>query len=78
MRALRAILREIAGLFVDDGSFALAVIAWVAGGALCIRLRVDPAFEAALLFLGLAAILVENVWRSARARTGRHPSSPQN
>jgi hypothetical protein len=68
MRVLRSILREIVSLFVDDGSFALAIVAWVFAGALCVRLHVDPVFEAVLLFLGLAVILAESVWRSARER----------
>jgi len=75
MRVLRGILRELASLFVEDGSFALAVVAWVFAVALCVRLSVSPVAAAALLFVGLAAVLAENVWRSARRRTGR-PSPP--
>ena len=29
MRSIATIVREIFGLFVDDGSFALAVLAWI-------------------------------------------------
>jgi hypothetical protein len=71
MNSIRAIIRELTGLFVDDGSFALAIVAWILGCALCIALGTDPVFEALLLFAGLAFILAENVWRSARrARSG--------
>jgi hypothetical protein len=71
MNSIRAILREVIGLFVDDGSFALAIVAWVLGGALCIWLGVEPVSEALLLFLGLASILAGNVWRSARQTRSR-------
>ena len=30
MNALRAILNELAGLFVDDGGLAVLVLAWLA------------------------------------------------
>jgi hypothetical protein len=77
MMVVRGILREIAALFVDDGSFALAIVAWVVAAALCIRLGVNPVFEAVLLFLGLAALLAENVSRSARERRGQSPPRSQ-
>lgn len=77
MKLLRTILREIAGLFVDDGSLALAIVIWVAAVALCLRLHADPLFGALLLLLGLAGVLAENVRRSARKRPRRitSPSS---
>ncbi|HZB90720.1 MAG TPA: hypothetical protein VE397_04710 [Stellaceae bacterium] len=68
MRALSAILKEIAGLFVDDGSLALAVLVWVALVALLARLAPAAGWEGAVLFLGLAALLAENTRRSARRR----------
>ena len=63
---------ELLGLFVDDGSFVLTIIAWVLGGVICLRGQlVDPGFEAALLFLGIAVILLENVERTARPQVIR-------
>jgi hypothetical protein len=64
---LSAILRELLGLFVDDGSLAIAILGWVAIVAALMRLAgVSGALSGGLLFVGLAAILIENVWRAAR------------
>ena len=59
--------RELAGLFIDDGSFAAAILAWLAGGVICIHvLAVPPAVEAFILAAGFALLLAENVERSVR------------
>ena len=61
--------RELIGLFIDDGSLALAILAWLLVGALCIRLLgVPPTAEGVLLAAGLALLLAENVGRTARAQ----------
>lgn len=63
----KAILLDLLGLFVDDGSLALAALAWLALSALVFPFVGLPgAWLAIALFLGFAAILVENVTRSAR------------
>lgn len=49
--------RELAGLFVDDGRFALAIVVWVLIMAGVARYG-GGAYGGAVLFLGLAAILV--------------------
>ena len=63
------VLSELVGLFVDDLAFTLAILAWVALGALLLP-RLGPAnvWAAPLLSLGCAAILVESVRRAARRR----------
>jgi hypothetical protein len=59
--------RELIGLFIDDGSFALAILAWVLGGVICIHVfAVPPAIEGFLLAAGFALLLAENVERTAR------------
>jgi hypothetical protein len=66
--------RELIGLFIDDGSFALGILAWVVGGVICIRVfAVPPAVEGFLLAAGLALLLAENVERTARTAGERHP-----
>jgi hypothetical protein len=67
MRTLVAILREIAGLFVDDGSLALAILAVVGVAAfLAIVLKVSALAVGFVLLGGCAAVLIENVIRTAQ------------
>jgi hypothetical protein len=68
MRVIRAALSELLALFIDDGSLALAVLAWALGGVMCLHSRLlDPGSEAVLLAVGIAALLAENIARTARA-----------
>ena len=67
MRWLKSILREILGLFVDDGSFALAILIWLGTlWAVLPRLHLGRDSDGAILFAGLALILIESAWRRAR------------
>lgn len=61
---LRAVLSELLGLFVDDAGFALAILAWI--GISYLLLRLVPAWVPLILFLGLAAILVQGALHRAR------------
>lgn len=66
MRWIRKVAHEIFSLFVDDGSFALAVLVWL-GAAWFLFARIKMAIPGGIVFfLGLAAILVESVTRFAR------------
>ena len=69
MRTLATILRELVGLFVDDGSLAAGAVVWAAicGWGLPL-LGVEPRAEAGLLVLGLAALLLENTLRASSRR----------
>jgi hypothetical protein len=72
MRWLVPILREIFGLFVDDGSLALIILCWLAAIALLPPLIPLPlAWRGAALFAGLAVTLA---WSCVRhiARLERH------
>lgn len=64
--------RELVGLFVDDGSLALALIVWVAAAGLLLPyLPAGAQWAAPILFLaGCLAILAENVGRAARRSRG--------
>jgi hypothetical protein len=67
MRTLIAILREVAGLFVDDGSLALAILAVVGVAAfLAIILKVSALAVGLVLLSGCAAVLIENIIRTVR------------
>ena len=69
MTWLSTIWSEFIGLFVDDGSFAAAILAWLAFCWLVLpRLGLAPAWQPAILFVGLALILVESALRRARQR----------
>jgi hypothetical protein len=67
MRWIKSIVREIYGLFVDDGSFAGAIVVWL---VLCVillpRMTAGARWTGPALFVGLVAILIESVLRFAR------------
>jgi hypothetical protein len=66
MSAARAVVREIAGLFVDDVSFALAIAAWLLLSCLLLpRLGLSGAWQGAILCTGLVLILIESTIRRA-------------
>jgi hypothetical protein len=69
MRWIKSVAREVWGLFVDDGSFAAGIVVWLAVVLLAMR-RVawGARFGGVVLFVGLAAVLIENVLRYARRR----------
>ena len=67
MSAITTALAEVWGLFVEDATFTLAIVACLIGAWLVAPvLGIAPAWRGALLFVLLAIALVENVWRSAR------------
>ena len=69
MAWVKAALSELVSLFIEDGSLALAILIWLGlTGLVLARFESLRPWHAALLFAGLAAILVENTWRRARAR----------
>lgn len=64
---VRTVLSELFGLFVDDGSFAIAILAWLLLVWLVLpRLGVEAAWMGIILFAGLTLILVESAMRRAR------------
>lgn len=67
MNALRTVVRELVGLFVEDRLFALAIALWLlATGAIAALSIGTPEIRGLILFLGLAAVLVGGVVRGAR------------
>jgi hypothetical protein len=66
MKWIRNILREVLGLFVDDASFALAILVWI-GMVWLVLHRTRLAVPGGIvLFLGLGLILIESVIRFSR------------
>jgi len=70
MRALRPIVQNLIGLFVDDGSLAAVILAWIAlwGVVPQSAMAVPARWGGVIFFLGLALILIENVLRTTRRR----------
>jgi hypothetical protein len=69
MNALSAVFRELFGLFVDDGSLALAILAVVILAAISVALIPEvPLAAGAILLLGCLGVLSANVARAARRR----------
>ena len=69
MRWLRSIAREILGLFVDDGSFALAIVIWLLLVVMLLpRAVASASWAGPVLFAGLAIILAQSVLHYARKR----------
>ncbi len=64
---IRTVVREIAGLFVDDVSLVAAILVWLAAVFVAARLHLVAAeVLGPALFVGLAAIFIENTLRRAR------------
>jgi hypothetical protein len=69
VKTVIAACRELLGLFVDDGSFAIALILWsAAAGFFLPRLPVNAGWDGPILFLGYLLILAENLRRTAQGR----------
>jgi hypothetical protein len=67
MKWLQNILREIFSLFVDDGSFALAILLWLVVVRWALpHLNVPSGITGVILFSGLALILAESAIRYSR------------
>jgi hypothetical protein len=68
MRWLRSVAREVAGLFVEDSSFAIAILVCLAVVLVLGRVTAEGGWLGWVLFGGLAAVLTESVLRFARRR----------
>ncbi len=74
MKWPRTVLREIFGLFVDDGSFALGILVWLIIAGWVIRhFSYAVRWNGVILFGGLALLLVGSAIRFAM-RTRARPS----
>ena len=67
MNILTTIIGEIFGLFVDDGSLALGILALVGILAFGMALGLPAIAAGPVLFAGCAGLIIENVSRSMRA-----------
>jgi hypothetical protein len=66
MRWIKSIAREMYGLFVDDGSFAIAILVWLGLAVAGLpRAAYNVRWAGPALFAGLAVILIVSVLRFA-------------
>jgi hypothetical protein len=65
MNALAAIWHELVGLFIEDGSLALAILGVVAAAVIAAALGAKLA-AGLLLLVGCLVVLAENVLRARR------------
>ena len=67
MKMLADMLRELAGLFVDDGALALAIVTIVVlAGIVAALMPGVPLVAGAILLFGCLVVLVLNVAKAAR------------
>ena len=68
MTTLVAVCRELIGLFIDDGSLALAILVVVVLAGLSASLMPDvPLAGGVVLLLGCLGVLLANVLRASRS-----------
>jgi hypothetical protein len=74
MDALNGLLKEAIGMFIDDGSLAIAILVVVAIAAwISFQFEQESPVTATILFVGCLAALAENVVRTVR-KSGSPPT----
>ncbi len=69
MKGVISAVKEVWGLFVDDGSLALGLVIWCAAAGLGLTYVVpSKTWRAPILFIGCLAILLANVAATVRRR----------
>ena len=67
MSFLNSVIGELFGMFVDDGSLAIAILHWIGVIAALQVSALVPSGLGLILYLGLAVLLMESVLRRARS-----------
>jgi hypothetical protein len=68
MTVLKEVAAELIGMFVSEKRLTIAVLGVVtAAGCLVNFTDLDPLVGGSVVLLGCLILLIENVWRSARA-----------
>ena len=68
MTIARLVVKELVGMFIDDGNLALLALILIAAVTASVKLlAMPPLFGGGLLLVGCIAILIESVRRAARA-----------
>jgi hypothetical protein len=67
LKRWQSVVAEVAGLFVDDGPFAAAIVVWI--GLIALGLHVGGGFRpwlGLLLFAGLSINLIASVVKASK------------
>jgi hypothetical protein len=68
MTAIRLVLKELIGMFIDDGNLALLALILIAAVTVAVKLlALPPLLGGVVLLAGCLAILLLSVRRAARA-----------
>jgi hypothetical protein len=71
MNTIKAAIREIIGLFIDDGFLALGTLAVVGIAAILLKATTAGTIAGELtLLVGCLVILILGIWRTARSGDG--------
>lgn len=69
MNIVRLVVKELVGMFIDDGNLALLALILVAALTASVKfLAMPPLLGGILLLVGCLAILIHSVRRAARGR----------
>ena len=69
MNIVRIVLKELAGMFIDDGSLALLALILIAGITAAVKLlALPPLLGGILLLIGCLVVLARSVRRAASRR----------
>jgi hypothetical protein len=66
MQWLKTVSRELFSLFVDDGSFAIAIVVWLGVSWFVSAHLLHAGWSGVVLFVGLGLILLESTTRRSR------------
>jgi len=69
MNWLGTVVKQLYGLFVDDGALSAAICVWLVVAAFVLPRILSPQIQPIILFAGLALLLVDSIRRGARAQT---------
>ena len=69
MKILSLIIKELVGMFIDDGALALLSVLLIVAVTVVVRFAsLPPLFGGVALLIGCLAILFESVRRATRSR----------
>jgi hypothetical protein len=71
MTVVRLVVKELVGMFIDDGNLALLALILIAAVTAAVKLlALPPLLGGAVLLIGCLAILMQSVRRAATVNKG--------